>query len=185
MTTGRRTARRVSIACSQPSIAVNLLLVILTTVNANVRRAGVVSIASHLVSPDEHERDLDGTDSFSECDSLADGEHRRMWQDGEECPCKDGWGGINCNVCETDKACANFPLPGGNSSSLPSGDDELEMTCYKGGDVVFQNHQMCDVTSMFTPFLYQPVEIQVSFRSWNYCSSPGPTTPSHFQLRHG
>lgn len=82
-----------------------------------------------------------------------------MWQDGEECPCKDGWGGINCNVCQTDNACTNFPLSGGNASSIPSNDDELEMTCYKGGDVVFQNHQMCDVTSK-PPSLYPCVSTQ-------------------------
>ncbi|KAL5504214.1 ADP1 [Sanghuangporus vaninii] len=83
-----------------------------------------------------------------QCDSLADGEHRRMWNGDEECPCKEGWGGINCNVCETDDACTNFPLPGGDSP-LPSGsgDEPLNMTCYKGGDVVFTNHQMCDVTN--------------------------------------
>ncbi|KAI5118132.1 hypothetical protein M0805_001731 [Coniferiporia weirii] len=79
-----------------------------------------------------------------QCDSLADGEHRRMWKDGEECACKDGWGGINCNVCQTDSACTNFPLPGGNMS-LPGGADPLNMTCHKGGDLVFSNHQMCDV----------------------------------------
>lgn len=31
--------------------------------------------------------------------------------------------------------------------SVPDGSDPLNMTCYKGGDVVFQNHQVCDVTS--------------------------------------
>ena len=92
-----------------------------------------------------------------------------MWNGNEECPCKEGWGGINCNgmydtskfyseansrlplVCETDEACTNFPLPGGDAS-LPSDDDNgpLNMTCYKGGDVVFTNHQMCDVTSVLT-----------------------------------
>ena len=39
-----------------------------------------------------------------------------------------------------------FPLPGGNAS-FPDDSDSMNMTCYKGGDVVFQNHQMCDVTS--------------------------------------
>ncbi|PAV16171.1 abc transporter [Pyrrhoderma noxium] len=80
-----------------------------------------------------------------QCDSLAD-EHRRMWNGEKECSCKDGWGGINCNVCETDDACANFPLPGGDSS-IPGGSDTTNMTCYKGGDAVFNNHQMCDVTN--------------------------------------
>jgi hypothetical protein len=33
----------------------------------------------------------------TECDSLADGDKRRLRKDGENCECKDGWGGINCN----------------------------------------------------------------------------------------
>ena len=32
-----------------------------------------------------------------QCDSLADGNERRLREDGTECQCKDGWGGINCN----------------------------------------------------------------------------------------
>ncbi|KAG6840427.1 hypothetical protein C0991_006777 [Blastosporella zonata] len=82
------------------------------------------------------------------CDSLADGEHRRLREPGESCDCKDGWGGINCNVCKNDNACTGFPLAGGISSL--DGDDDVEvgnMTCYKGGETVFNNHQMCDVTN--------------------------------------
>jgi hypothetical protein len=33
----------------------------------------------------------------SECDSLADGDQRRLREEGKSCECKDGWGGINCN----------------------------------------------------------------------------------------
>ncbi|KAI0787590.1 hypothetical protein C8Q74DRAFT_1252688 [Fomes fomentarius] len=79
-----------------------------------------------------------------QCDSLADGDHRRQREDGKECECKDGWSGINCNVCKTDDACVGFPLLG-----QPTGDDERvgNMTCYKGGETVFSNHQMCDVTN--------------------------------------
>ncbi|KAI0635999.1 hypothetical protein C8Q77DRAFT_1052354 [Trametes polyzona] len=79
-----------------------------------------------------------------QCDSLADGEHRRQREDGKECECKEGWGGINCNVCKTDDACIGFPLRG-----QPTGDDERvgNMTCYKGGETVFNNHQMCNVTN--------------------------------------
>jgi hypothetical protein len=32
-----------------------------------------------------------------ECDSLADGEHRRPREEGQTCECKEGWGGVNCN----------------------------------------------------------------------------------------
>ncbi|KAI0267848.1 hypothetical protein BC834DRAFT_1040570 [Gloeopeniophorella convolvens] len=80
-----------------------------------------------------------------QCDSLADGEERHLREDGKKCDCKDGWGGINCNVCKTDDACAKFPLHG-DVSSL----DDVEpanMTCYKGGQTVFSNHQFCDVTN--------------------------------------
>ncbi|KAI0775145.1 hypothetical protein BD413DRAFT_294544 [Trametes elegans] len=79
-----------------------------------------------------------------QCDSLADGEHRRQREDGKQCECKDGWGGINCNVCQTDNACVGFPLRG-----QPTGDDDRvgNMTCYKGGETVFNNHQMCNVTN--------------------------------------
>ncbi|KAH9847646.1 hypothetical protein C2E23DRAFT_847481 [Lenzites betulinus] len=79
-----------------------------------------------------------------QCDSLADGDQRRQREEGKECECKDGWGGINCNVCQTDDSCVGFPLRG-----QPIGDDERvgNMTCYKGGETVFNNHQMCDVTN--------------------------------------
>jgi hypothetical protein len=36
-------------------------------------------------------------DLASECDSLADGDKRKLREDGEQCKCKDGWGGVNCN----------------------------------------------------------------------------------------
>lgn len=32
-----------------------------------------------------------------QCDSLADGDQRRLREDGKSCECKDGWTGINCN----------------------------------------------------------------------------------------
>ncbi|KAG6914930.1 hypothetical protein DXG01_014394 [Tephrocybe rancida] len=51
--------------------------------------------------------------------------------------------------CKNDNACVGFPLAGGISPSL-DGDDDVEvgnMTCYKGGETVFNNHQMCDVTN--------------------------------------
>lgn len=54
----------------------------------------------------------------------------------------------------------NFPLPGGDPSlpggdtSRPGGGDEpLNMTCYKGGDLVFANHQICNVTSTLAYFI--------------------------------
>ncbi|KAK2463756.1 hypothetical protein APHAL10511_004249 [Amanita phalloides] len=80
-----------------------------------------------------------------QCDSLADGEHRRLREDGKSCECKDGWGGVNCNVCKNDDSCREFPLMGGMPSN--SQDGAANMTCYKGGETVFNNHQMCNVTN--------------------------------------
>ena len=99
-----------------------------------------------------------------ECDSLADGDHRTL-RGSEPCECKEGWGGINCNgaavspftsatlslilppspVCKTDAACVGFPLPGAVRDGLD--DTVANMTCYNGGETVFSNHQMCDITS--------------------------------------
>ncbi|KJA19756.1 hypothetical protein HYPSUDRAFT_44037 [Hypholoma sublateritium FD-334 SS-4] len=81
-----------------------------------------------------------------QCDSLADGEQRRPRGDKPSCECKDGWTGVNCNVCKNDNACVGFPLAGGITIDDP--DVEVgNMTCYKGGETVFNNHQMCDVTN--------------------------------------
>ncbi|KAF9074158.1 hypothetical protein BDP27DRAFT_1444427 [Rhodocollybia butyracea] len=81
-----------------------------------------------------------------QCGSLADGDQRTPREEGQKCECQDGWGGINCNVCKTNQACQGFPIFG-----LPDSDqsdtDPQNMTCYTGGETVFQNHQMCDVTN--------------------------------------
>ncbi|KAL8872503.1 MAG: hypothetical protein Q9174_001874 [Haloplaca sp. 1 TL-2023] len=77
-----------------------------------------------------------GSDDCSKplCGSLAQGKDRPM-REGDECDCTEGWGGINCNVCETDNAC---------DAMMPEGKDGI---CYKEGIVVKENHQMCDVTN--------------------------------------
>lgn len=69
------------------------------------------------------------------CGGLADGVNRPLRKEGEKCKCKDGWSGINCNVCESDDACN--PL-------MPEG---VEGVCYKGGITVKQNFQQCKVTN--------------------------------------
>jgi hypothetical protein len=58
------------------------------------------------------------------------------------------WFNMYYLVCQTNDACIGFPLVGGIESSF---DDStlVNMTCYKGGQTVFNNHQMCDVTSTF------------------------------------
>ncbi|KAF9336178.1 hypothetical protein BG006_009447 [Podila minutissima] len=68
------------------------------------------------------------------CGALSDGKDRRQREDGEKCHCKDGWSGINCNVCASDHVC---------DSLVPSGKNG---TCYQGGLTVFENFQQCDVT---------------------------------------
>lgn len=54
-------------------------------------------------------------------------------------------------VCKTDDACANFPLLG--KPELDPDSEVANMTCYKAGETVFENHQMCDVTSKFSCLL--------------------------------
>nr|ODO01155.1 ATP-dependent permease [Cryptococcus depauperatus CBS 7855] len=81
------------------------------------------------------------------CGGLSDGDERYPRPDGEVCECKDGWGGINCNVCNIDHVCASFSsqmdAPVENSGD-GSGSD---MVCYKGGLAVERNFQVCDVTN--------------------------------------
>lgn len=70
------------------------------------------------------------------CGSLADGKDRGPRQ-GAQCDCKPGWGGINCNVCDTDDACASLMPPG----------QEKEGVCYREGLVQNENYQICDITN--------------------------------------
>ncbi|GAA5967082.1 hypothetical protein JCM11641_000435 [Rhodosporidiobolus odoratus] len=82
------------------------------------------------------------------CGSLADG-NERFPREGTDCECEEGWGGINCNVCETDQACDNLILRD-PSSSLGGGsrlDDADRAVCYKEGFGVKEVYQMCDVTN--------------------------------------
>ncbi|PLN84580.1 putative ABC transporter [Aspergillus taichungensis] len=68
------------------------------------------------------------------CGSLGDGHARRPRKD-KYCSCKDGWSGINCNVCQTNNAC---------NAMMPEGEGGV---CYKQGVTVKENFQMCDVTN--------------------------------------
>ncbi|WWC87386.1 uncharacterized protein L201_002275 [Kwoniella dendrophila CBS 6074] len=85
------------------------------------------------------------------CGALSDGDERYPRPEGELCDCKEGWGGINCNVCKTDKACKAFlpksPPSDGLDKSEDEDEDENDMVCYKGGLAVQRNFQMCDVTN--------------------------------------
>jgi hypothetical protein len=76
-----------------------------------------------------------GDDCFKPtCGSLADGANRAPRED-PYCNCKEGWEGINCNVCKTDDAC---------NAIMPDGDGGV---CYRQGLVVKENYQICDVTN--------------------------------------
>ncbi|KAK4241540.1 hypothetical protein C8A03DRAFT_41028 [Achaetomium macrosporum] len=59
----------------------------------------------------------------------------RSVRQGKSCECDEGWTGINCNVCTSDRAC---------DAMTETGDGGV---CYTGGEVVKQNYQMCDVTN--------------------------------------
>lgn len=84
------------------------------------------------------------------CGSLADGENRPP-RDGKSCKCKDGWSGINCNVCEADDAC---------NSMMPEGKDGV---CYKQGVTSKENFQMCDVTNRMILEMLGDRKPQVTF----------------------
>ncbi|KAL1634347.1 FAD-dependent urate hydroxylase [Neofusicoccum ribis] len=68
------------------------------------------------------------------CGSLADGRDRAP-REGDSCNCKEGWTGINCNVCTSNQAC---------NALMPEGVDGV---CYREGLVVKENYQMCDITN--------------------------------------
>ncbi|KAI0313645.1 hypothetical protein OF83DRAFT_1065122, partial [Amylostereum chailletii] len=108
-----------------------------------------------------------------QCDSLADGVERHLREEGKECECKDGWEGINCNVCKTDDSCRNFPLYG--MPEVPD-TDVGNMTCYKGGETVFSNHQFCDVTNQKIVDMLPGRPPQVTFS----CDKPSATCDFQF-----
>jgi hypothetical protein len=86
------------------------------------------------------------------CDSLADGPNRHARPpDQQKCACKEGWSGINCNLCQTDEACG--PL-------MPQ---EINGTCYKGGLTVKENYQMCQVINRKIIDQLDPKVAEVTF----------------------
>jgi hypothetical protein len=58
------------------------------------------------------------------CGSLADGKDRTPRGGDKECQRKDGWSGINSNVCETNTAC---------NAMMSDGQDGV---CYQEGQLV-------------------------------------------------
>ena len=84
-----------------------------------------------------------GGDDCSEplCGALPDGSQRAPRPpDQRDCDCKDGWEGINCNLCKTNDAC---------DALMPENEDGLREggVCYTGDLVVRENYQMCKVTN--------------------------------------
>ncbi|KAK4218881.1 hypothetical protein QBC37DRAFT_305318 [Rhypophila decipiens] len=84
------------------------------------------------------------------CGSLADGDNRPI-REGKECECKEGWKGINCNVCTDDRAC---------DALMETGDGGV---CYTGGEMVKQNYQMCEVTNRAIRDMLETKVPQVTF----------------------
>lgn len=69
------------------------------------------------------------------CGSLPKGKDRSPRGSERECQCDDGWAGINCNVCQTNDAC---------NAMMPEGEGGI---CYKDGQLVKENFQICDITN--------------------------------------
>ncbi|WVQ75296.1 hypothetical protein IAR50_004912 [Cryptococcus sp. DSM 104548] len=107
------------------------------------------------------------------CGGLSDEDERFPRKDGELCDCKEGWGGINCNVCKNDGACAGF-LP--RSDGAEDGDED-DIVCYKGGLAVRENFQMCDVTNRkIIDTIPDNRPPQVTFS----CSANGPSSNTSY-----
>lgn len=67
------------------------------------------------------------------------------------CDCDAGWTGINCNVCTENQAC-NGLVDTGTSG-----------VCYKNGEVVHHNHQICSVTNKKITDLLDEKRPEVTF----------------------
>ncbi|CAL9730569.1 hypothetical protein MOUN0_J08856 [Monosporozyma unispora] len=72
------------------------------------------------------------------CGSLENDNNKRPIRSNitDTCDCEQGWGGINCNVCEQDSVCDSF---------MP--DSSLKGTCYEDGMIVNKVYQNCNVTN--------------------------------------
>lgn len=69
------------------------------------------------------------------CGALPDGKNRSPRGGAKQCECSEGWSGINCNVCQTNNAC---------NAMMPDGEGGV---CYKDGQLVKENFQICDITN--------------------------------------
>lgn len=85
---------------------------------------------------------------------------------GDYCNCEPGWTGINCNVCTDNKAC-NRLMP-----------DHEGGVCYVNGEVVHENHQMCDVTNKKIVDILEGRRPQVTFT----CNTDGGNETCAFEF---
>ena len=111
-----------------------------------------------------------GGDDCSEplCGSLADsGRDRAPRGDEKECQCKEGWEGINCNVCKTDQVC---------HAMLPNG-EEAGAVCYREGQLIHENFQVCDITNKKILEQLKDKKPQATFS----CKVGANTTDCNFQ----
>lgn len=72
-----------------------------------------------------------------QCGSPVFGDRRPVRAPNSTCECDDGWNGVNCNLCTSNKACEAFMPP----------DEAQAAVCYKGGTLVNSNAHMCNVTN--------------------------------------
>lgn len=85
---------------------------------------------------------------------------------GDFCDCEPGWTGINCNVCTENKACNRL---------MPENEGGV---CYTNGEVVHENHQMCDVTNKKIVDILDGRRPQVTFT----CNNDGGNETCAFEF---
>ena len=87
------------------------------------------------------------------CGSLPDGRDRTP-RKGSTCQCKDGWSGINCNMCETNDAC---------NAMMPEKEGGVCYRHHNGGETIAENYQMCEVTNRKIRDMLKEKKPQVTF----------------------
>ncbi|KAM5465593.1 FAD-dependent urate hydroxylase [Microsporum audouinii] len=87
------------------------------------------------------------------CGSLADGRDRTP-RKGSSCQCKDGWSGINCNMCDTNDAC---------NAMMPEKEGGVCYRHHNGGETIAENYQMCEVTNRKIRDMLKEKKPQVTF----------------------
>jgi hypothetical protein len=105
------------------------------------------------------------------CGALPDGRDREPRGGEKECQCREGWEGINCNVCKTNQAC-NALMP-----------EKEGGVCYKQGQLVNENYQICDITNRKIRDTLKEKKPQATFsckKESGECNFQCEQVPSHF-----